>query len=42
MDTDGLLPSSIENGHRVIRALSFLTASKELDPQWFGVNTEEP
>jgi hypothetical protein len=42
MDIDILLPSSIENGRRVIRALSFLTASKELDPQWFGVNTEEP
>jgi hypothetical protein len=41
-DIDILLPSSIENGHRVIRALSFLPASKELDPQWFGVNTEEP
>lgn len=41
-DIDILLPSSIENGRRVIRALSFLAASKELDPQWFEVGAEEP
>ena len=41
-DIDILLPSSVENGRRVIRALSFLPASKELDPQWFDINTAEP
>ena len=41
-DIDILLPSSIENGHRVIRALDFLPASKELDPAWFEMNSGEP
>lgn len=41
-DIDILLPSSIENGRRVIRALDFLAASKELDPQWFEVMGEVP
>ena len=41
-DIDILLPSSIENGRRVIRALDFLPASKELDPEWFGKGTETP
>lgn len=41
-DIDILLPSSIENGRRVIRALGFLPASKELDPGWFSVDTAAP
>ncbi|GHC82170.1 hypothetical protein GCM10007320_25110 [Pseudorhodoferax aquiterrae] len=41
-DIDLLLPSSIDNGHRVIRALSFLPSSQELDPQWFEVPPDEP
>lgn len=34
-DIDILLPSSIDNGRRVIRALSFLESARELDPAWF-------
>lgn len=41
-DIDILLPSSIENGRRVIRALDFLPASKDLDPSWFEVPADEP
>lgn len=41
-DIDILLPSSIENGRRVIRALDFLAASKELDPSWFEVPADAP
>lgn len=41
-DIDILLPSSIENGRRVIRALDFLPASTELDPAWFAVDTAAP
>ncbi len=41
-DIDILLPSSIENGRRVIRALSFLPASQELEPSWFEVSPGEP
>lgn len=41
-DIDILLPSSLENGRRVIRALSFLPSSKELDPAWFEVSPGEP
>lgn len=41
-DIDILLPSSIDNGRRVIRALSFLPSSQELDPQWFEVPVDEP
>lgn len=41
-DIDILLPSSIDNGRRVIRALSFLPASQDLDPQWFAVPADEP
>ena len=36
-DIDILLPSSLENGRRVIRALAFLDASAELRPEWFEV-----
>lgn len=41
-DIDLLLPSSIENGQKVIRALHFLPSSRELDPSWFLVDPEEP
>lgn len=41
-DIDILLPSSIDNGRRVIRALSFLPSSRELDPAWFEVPAEQP
>jgi hypothetical protein len=41
-DIDILLPSSIENGERVIRALNFLPCAKELDPAWFESSAEEP
>lgn len=41
-DIDILLPSSIENGRRVIRALDFLKSSSELDPSWFEVIGDEP
>ena len=41
-DIDILLPSSIENGRRVIRALDFLPSSSELQPEWFEVPAGEP
>lgn len=41
-DIDVLLPSSIENGRRVIRALDFLPSSKELAAEWFEVRSDEP
>ena len=41
-DIDVLLPSSVDNGRRVIRALSFLASSRELDPAWFEVTAEQP
>lgn len=41
-DIDILLPSSLENGRRVIKALGFLPSSKDLDPQWFEVPPGEP
>lgn len=41
-DIDILLPSSIDNGRRVIRALSFLPSSQELDPEWFDVPAGAP
>jgi hypothetical protein len=41
-DVDILLPLSIENGKRVIRALNFLPSAKELDPAWFESDAEEP
>ena len=41
-DIDILLPSSIDNGRRVIRALSFLPSSRELDPAWFVVDSDAP
>ena len=41
-DIDILLPSSLENGRRVIRALQFLPSSGELQPEWFEVPPGEP
>lgn len=41
-DIDILLPSSIENGRKVIRALNYLASSSQLDPAWFEVDSEEP
>ncbi len=41
-DIDILLPSSIENGRRVIQALSFLPSSRDLEPEWFEVAPGEP
>jgi len=41
-DIDILLPSSIENGKRVIKALNFLPSSRELQPEWFESSADEP
>ena len=41
-DIDVLLPRSIENGRRVIRALDFLESSKDLDVAWFEPPADEP
>ena len=41
-DIDILLPSSIENGRRVIRALAFLPSGKDLQANWFEVSPGEP
>jgi predicted nucleotidyltransferase len=41
-DIDILLPSSVENGKRVIRALNFLKSSADLDSAWFEVSLDEP
>jgi len=41
-DIDLLLPSSIDNGRRVIRALSFLPSAGELRPEWFESRADEP
>ena len=37
-----LLPSSIDNGRRVIKALNFLSSAGELQPEWFAGSTKEP
>lgn len=41
-DIDILLPSSLENGRKVIKALSFLPSSKEIDVRWFAPPAGEP
>ena len=41
-DIDILLPSSIENGKRVIRALAFLPSSRELQLEWFAPTVDAP
>jgi len=41
-DIDILLPPSIENGRRVIKALNFLASAAELQPEWFASGTDDP
>jgi hypothetical protein len=41
-DIDILLPHSVDNGARVIKALNFLPSAAQLDAQWFMSSTEEP
>lgn len=41
-DIDILLPSSIPNGERVIKALGFLSSAAELRREWFAVGADEP
>jgi len=41
-DIDILLPSSLDNGRKVIRALDFLPSSAELEPAWFEVDPTAP
>ena len=41
-DIDILLPSSVENGERVIRALSFLPSASELEAGWIESNKDAP
>ena len=41
-DIDVLLPSSVENGERVIKALNFLASSQELDAGWFSPPKDAP
>lgn len=41
-DIDLLLPSSLENGRKVIRALGFLASVKDLDPTWFAPPADAP
>lgn len=41
-DIDILLPSSLENGRKVIKALSFLPSSQELNEHWFAPPPNEP
>jgi hypothetical protein len=41
-DIDILLPASLENGKKVIRALSFLASSKDLEPEWFAPPADAP
>jgi hypothetical protein len=41
-DIDILLPSSLENGRKVIKALSFLPSSQDLEEEWFAPPPGEP
>ncbi|MFO1193746.1 MAG: hypothetical protein U1F00_16505 [Rhodoferax sp.] len=41
-DIDLLLPSSLENGRKVIRAQGFLASAKDLDPTWFAPQADAP
>ncbi len=41
-DIDILLPASVENGERVIKALDFLSSARELRPEWFDAGADEP
>jgi hypothetical protein len=40
-DVDVLLKPGRVNGEKIIRALSFLSSSKELQPEWFESTTDE-
>ena len=40
-DIDILLPSSVENGERVIKALDFLSSASELKASWFASDKDE-
>jgi hypothetical protein len=40
-DVDLLLKPGRVNGEKIIRALSFLSSSKELQPEWFESTTDE-
>lgn len=41
-DIDLLLPISVENGRRVIKALDFLPSATELDEAWFAPDPANP
>jgi hypothetical protein len=41
-DIDILLPSSLENGKKVIKALAFLPSSQDLDAEWFAPPADAP
>lgn len=41
-DIDFLLPLSVANGERVIKALNFLSSASELRPEWFDAGAGEP
>ena len=41
-DIDVLLPCSVENGERVIKALNFLASSHELNAGWFSPPKDAP
>ena len=41
-DIDILLPCSMENGKRVIKALNFLPSAGELEPKWFERGVDDP
>ena len=41
-DIDILLPSSIQNGEQLIKALNFLDSASELKPSWFETDGEAP
>ena len=41
-DIDLLLPFSVENGKRLIKALDFLPSAGELKPEWFEGSAGEP
>ena len=41
-DIDILLPSSLENGRKVIKALSFLPSSQDLQEDWFAPPPDKP
>lgn len=41
-DIDILLPSSVENGERLIKALNFMESASELDAGWFASDSDAP